>query len=131
MAPPWDDTATGGSRAVTPDVTQSTVMELLLLLFVFALFALPTIFLSRSNRKRLEQARQMQASVKPGDAIVTVSGFHGVIVAGTDTTVDLELAPGVVVTMEREGVLRPVEDQQENQENNAETDDIIDGDVAD
>lgn len=81
-------------------------MDFLLLLLIFAVFALPTLLLSRSNRRRVEQAQQMQAAVKPGDRIVTVSGFHGTVVSGAEATVELEIAPGVVVTMERAGVLR-------------------------
>lgn len=81
-------------------------MEYLLLLLVFVLFALPGLLLSRTNRKRVEKARAVQAAAKPGDRIITVSGFHGQIVAAGDTTVDLELAPGLVATMEREGVYK-------------------------
>lgn len=83
-----------------------STMDFLLLLVIFAVFALPTLLLSRASRKRAAQAQEMQASVKPGDRIVTVSGFHGVVVAGDTETVDLEIAPGTVVTMERAGVLR-------------------------
>lgn len=81
-------------------------MEYLLILLVFVLFALPGLLLSRSNRKRVEKARAVQSAAKPGDRIITVSGFHGQIVSAGDTTVDLELAPGLVVTMEREGVYK-------------------------
>lgn len=81
-------------------------MEILLLLFIFALFALPTLIMSRSHRKRVEEAKQLQSSIVPGDKIISVSGFHGTVVAGDEETVDLEIAPGVVVTMERVGVYK-------------------------
>lgn len=85
-------------------------MEYLLLLLVFVLFALPGLLLSRTNRKRVEKARAVQAAAKPGDRIITVSGFHGEIVAAGETTVDIELAPGLVATMEREGVYKVLEE---------------------
>ncbi|MFC3797459.1 preprotein translocase subunit YajC [Corynebacterium tuscaniense] len=85
-------------------------MEILLLLFIFALFALPTLIMSRSHRKRVEEAKQLQSSIEPGDKIISVSGFHGTVVAGNEETVDLEIAPGVVVTMERVGVYKRVEE---------------------
>lgn len=84
-------------------------MEYLPLLLIFVLFALPSLFLARMNRKRVEKARAVQAKAKAGDRIITVSGFHGDIVSAGDTTVDIELAPGIVVTMEREGVYKVVE----------------------
>lgn len=84
-------------------------MEYLPLLLIFVLFALPSLFLARMNRKRVEKARAVQAKAKAGDRIITVSGFHGNIVSAGDTTIDIELAPGIVVTMEREGVYKVVE----------------------
>lgn len=86
-------------------------MEYLLILLVFVLFALPGILLSRTNRKRVEKARAVQAAAQPGDRIITVSGFHGRIVAAGETTVDIELAPGLVATMEREGVYKVLDAQ--------------------
>ncbi|MCT1684347.1 preprotein translocase subunit YajC [Corynebacterium appendicis] len=87
-------------------------MEYLLILLIFVLFALPGILLSRSNRKRVEKARAVQSAAKAGDRIITVSGFHGTIVSAGETTVELELAPGTVVTMEREGVYKVIENDE-------------------
>ena len=87
------------------------IMEILLLLFIFALFALPTLLMTRSQRKRMEEAKQLQAAIAPGDKIISVSGFHGTVVAGNEETVDLEIAPGVVVTMERVGVYKRIEEE--------------------
>lgn len=89
------------------------IMEILLLLFIFALFALPTLLMTRSQRKRMEEAKQLQAAIAPGDKIISVSGFHGTVVAGNEETVDLEIAPGVVVTMERVGVYKRIEEEVE------------------
>lgn len=86
-------------------------MDLILLLLVFALFALPMIVMSRVNRKRIAEAKQLQASAKPGDRILTVSGFYGEIVGGTEQTVEVELAPGAVVTMDRAGVMKILGDE--------------------
>nr|VDG63510.1 preprotein translocase subunit YajC [Streptococcus thermophilus] len=86
-------------------------MDLILLLLVFALFALPMIVMSRVNRKRIADAKQLQASAKPGDRILTVSGFYAEIVGGTEQTVEVELAPGTVVTMDRAGVMKILGDE--------------------
>ncbi|MDN8593850.1 MULTISPECIES: preprotein translocase subunit YajC [unclassified Corynebacterium] len=95
-------------------------MEYLPILLIFVLFALPALLLSRTNRKRVEKARALQAAAKPGDRIVTVSGFHGDIVSAGETTIGVELAPGVVVTMEREGVYKVLDNEEgTNQPGNA------------
>lgn len=50
----------------------------------------------------------MQSNLQPGDLVITSAGLHGRIVSLAESTVDLELSPGVVVTMEKVGVLRAV-----------------------
>jgi preprotein translocase subunit YajC len=40
----------------------------------------------------------LQESLRPGDRVHTTSGMEATIVAITDDTVDLEIAPGVVTT---------------------------------
>ncbi|WP_018295639.1 preprotein translocase subunit YajC [Corynebacterium lubricantis] len=85
-------------------------MDLLLLLLVLAVFLLPSFFMMRSQKKRQQQVTEMQYSINAGDRIVTVAGFHATVVATRDTEVDLELAPGTIVTMERQGIMRKVEE---------------------
>lgn len=84
-------------------------MELIFLLLVLALFMLPTFLMMRGQRKSQAQVEQLQASIVPGDRVVNVSGFHGTVVSTGEDTLEVELAPGTVVTMERAGVMRRVE----------------------
>ncbi|MCT1411075.1 preprotein translocase subunit YajC [Corynebacterium sanguinis] len=84
-------------------------MELIFLVAILALFMLPTFLMMRGQRKRQAQVEQLQASIVPGDRVVNVSGFHGTVVSTGADTLDVELAPGTVVTMERAGVMRRVE----------------------
>ncbi|RSZ61631.1 preprotein translocase subunit YajC [Corynebacterium hylobatis] len=84
-------------------------MDLLLLLLILAVFILPSVFMMRSQRKRQAEVQGMQAALKMGDRVVTVSGIHGTIVGVRDTELDIELAPGMVVVMDRIAVLRQAE----------------------
>jgi preprotein translocase subunit YajC len=84
-------------------------MDLLLLLLILAVFILPSFFMMRTQRKRQAELQSMQAALKTGDRVVTASGIHGTIVGVRDTALDVELAPGTVVVMDRIAVLRPVE----------------------
>ena len=81
-------------------------MDFLLLILLLGVFLLPTFFLSRQQKKRQQQVVEMQSALQPGDRIVTAGGMHGEIVALGEATVDLEIAPGVVATLERSVIVR-------------------------
>lgn len=81
-------------------------MDLLLLLLIVAVFILPSFFMMRTQRRRQAELQSMQAALASGDRVVTVSGIHGTIVGVRDAQIDVELAPGVVVVMDRIAVLR-------------------------
>jgi len=55
-------------------------------------------FASRRQRRAMQATIDLQESLRPGDRVHTTSGLEGSIVALTDDTVDLEIAPGVVTT---------------------------------
>ncbi|MGY1916367.1 preprotein translocase subunit YajC [Blastococcus sp. HT6-30] len=75
-------------------------------LIMLALLAVVLFVLPARQRKRMqEQNAAMQASLTIGTPVMTSSGLHGTVAALGDTTVDLEIAPGVVVTFARQAVL--------------------------
>lgn len=53
-------------------------------------------FASRRQRKAMQATIDLHDSLRAGDRVHTTSGLQGVIVALSDDTVDLEIAPGVV-----------------------------------
>ncbi len=55
-------------------------------------------FASRRQRRAMQATIDLQESLRPGDRVHTTSGLQATIVAITDDTVDLEIAPGVVTT---------------------------------
>jgi preprotein translocase subunit YajC len=55
-------------------------------------------FASRRQRRAMQATIDLQESLRPGDRVHTTSGMEATIVAITDDTVDLEIAPGVVTT---------------------------------
>jgi len=74
--------------------TAGALLPLLLLALAFVvLIVLPM----RSRNRALQQSRQMQAGLTPGVEVMTTSGLFGRVAAVGDDTVDLEIAPGVVV----------------------------------
>lgn len=81
-------------------------MDILFIVVIFALLFIPSFLMMRRQRRQQSEVASMQASLQPGHAVVTSAGLHGTIASLTDTTVDVELAPGVVVTMEKIAIMR-------------------------
>jgi preprotein translocase subunit YajC len=74
--------------------------------FVLMVLAVLLFVLPARARKRVQaQAQAMQDSLTPGTAVMTTSGLHGTVAALGEGTVDLEIAPGVVVTFTRQAIL--------------------------
>jgi preprotein translocase subunit YajC len=78
-------------------------------LFPFLLLALVfvvLIVLPARQRKKIQQKQQaMQDSLTVGTPVMTTAGLHGTVAGLGDRTVDLEIAPGVVVTFARPAIL--------------------------
>jgi preprotein translocase subunit YajC len=73
----------------------------LLVVMALLLFVLP----ARQRKKMQAQTQSMQESLTVGTPVMTTSGIHGTVAALGDTTVDVEVAPGVVVTFARPAIL--------------------------
>jgi preprotein translocase subunit YajC len=74
---------------------------ILLALAVILLFVMP----ARQRKRIAAQQQALQESLAVGTPVMTTSGLHGTVVRLTDTTVDLEIASGVVVTFVRQAIL--------------------------
>ncbi len=80
---------------------------ILLALAVLLLFVLP----ARQRKQMAARQQALQNSLSIGTPVMTTSGLHGSVAALGESTVDLEIAPGVVVTFARQAILevrRPV-----------------------
>ena len=74
---------------------------ILLALAVLLLFVLP----ARQRKRMAAQAQTLQDSLTVGTPVMTTSGLHGTVAGLGDKTVDIEIAPGVVVTFARPAIL--------------------------
>ncbi len=78
-------------------------------LFPFLLLAVVFVVLivlpARQRKKIQEQQQAMQNSLTIGTPVMTTAGLHGTVAGLGEKTVDLEIAPGVVVTFARQAVL--------------------------
>ncbi|WP_114560286.1 preprotein translocase subunit YajC [Desertihabitans aurantiacus] len=74
------------------------VMDLLLPFLLLALVAMLGYQTYRQS-KRMKQQREAVSSLAPGTRVMLSNGFVATVVSVADTTLDVELAPGVVATV--------------------------------
>ncbi len=73
-------------------------------LVIAVLLALGWVFLVLPARRRQRSHEGMQDEVVAGDEIITAGGIHGVVREVDDDELRVEIAPGVVVTLDRRAV---------------------------
>lgn len=69
------------------------------LLFFAGLLALVYFMMIRPARKRAREQLQLQESLSPGDAVMLTSGIFGTVVLVGDERVQVEVAPGAVISV--------------------------------
>ncbi|MBC6795735.1 preprotein translocase subunit YajC [Corynebacterium macclintockiae] len=83
--------------------------DIILIVLVLLVFVgLPLIQIRKQN-KRVQQIRDFQDRLGPGMVVKTTSGLHGRVTHVGETTVDLEVAKGVVTTWEKVSILETVD----------------------
>ncbi len=82
-----------------------------LLLFLLVLLALP-LWMSFRNNKQIRKIRDMQDRLAPGAAVVTNAGIHGIVHDVAEDTVDILVADGVVIRIQKMAVVRNVTEEE-------------------
>jgi len=60
------------------------------------------------QRRRMAAHQRLMASLEVGDEIVTSGGFHGTVRGLDESTINVEIAPGVVVELARGAIAAKV-----------------------
>ena len=72
---------------------------------ILIIFLIAGWFLIAVPRRRYQQShRAMQDSIEVGNDIITAGGLHGTVTGFEDDLVRLEIAPNVVVSLDRRAV---------------------------
>lgn len=81
-----------------------------------------TLFMGSRKQKKVQQAQKdLQDSIQPGDRVMTTSGLYGTVAdASSDSTIDIEIAPGVITTWLRLAVREKVQPEIEEQKSTAQ-----------
>ena len=79
---------------------------------IVALFALLWLFVLRPQRRRSTEQLQMQDTLRVGDEVITAGGIRGFVRQLDEEVLKVEIAPEVVVRLDRRAVaaLVPEED---------------------
>lgn len=87
---------------------------------IILLLPVAAIFLMfRSQKKRQQQASSMQSAMETGSAVRTIGGMYALVKSVNDSTVELEIAPGVVAHYAKSAIAAVIDEQ--------EYDEIING----
>lgn len=92
------------------DGSGGLVMPLILIAMLAAMYFL----VMRPNNKRRREMQEKQRNASSGQTIVTIGGLHATIIDSDDTTVTLEVSPGVMCVYERGAIARVLEDDVED-----------------
>lgn len=74
-----------------------------MLLYLIVIFGVIYLLIVRPNKKRMAEYQKMLDSMKVGNRVVA-AGIYGTIKKIGDTTIDVEIAKGVVVTVAKNAV---------------------------
>ncbi len=82
------------------------------LVMLLAMFAIVWFLMIRPQQKKQKEIRSFQNSIEKGATVVTSGGVYGTVVSVDHATakVDLEIAKGVVVTVDKNYVFAAVKD---------------------
>jgi len=75
-----------------------------ILIVIVILAAVAWLFLALPWRRRQRSHTAMQDAVKEGDEIITAGGMHAIVKEAGERELRIEIAPGVVVTLDRRAV---------------------------
>jgi preprotein translocase subunit YajC len=84
-----------------------SMLPLLLIIVVFYFFMI------RPQMKRQKEIRKFRESLAKGDKVVTTGGIYGKITEIKETTVILEVAKDVNITVDKAGIIKDMSDVQQ------------------
>jgi len=86
------------------------------LLVILAAMVAFWAFVMRPARNQQRKVQQLQQDLEVGQRVVLSAGIFGTIRSLTDTRAEIEVAPGTVLTVARQVVVRRADDLEESAE---------------
>lgn len=86
-------------------------MNLIMIVLLIAIFY---FFMIRPQQKKQKEIKKFREGIEVGDNVVTAGGIYGKVRRLRDTTVSLEIASGVVITVDKGSVYPSAADVQQD-----------------
>jgi preprotein translocase subunit YajC len=83
---------------------------------IVVLFFLMWLLLIRPQRRRSQQQLVMQDALRKGEEIITAGGLHGTVVSIEDEVLEIEIAKGTIVRLDRRAVAAVASPEEEEPE---------------
>lgn len=101
--------------AAAPQQNGSTGMGGMIFILI-ACFVIMWFFMVRPQQKRQKKIREFQNSLREGSKVVTGGGIYGTVkhIDQAKNTIDVEIAHGVVITVDKGYVFQDAAQQQPN-----------------
>jgi len=74
------------------------------ILYLLVFVGIMYVLMIRPQQKQNKLRQQMLANLEKGDKIITAGGIHGRITSMKDETINLEIAPNVIITLQKSGI---------------------------
>lgn len=74
------------------------------MLMIVAMIVIFYFFMIRPQSKKQKEIKKAREAMTKGDRVITAGGIHGKIRAVSELTLDLEIAPGVNITVDKASV---------------------------
>jgi len=84
------------------------------LIVIVAVFALLWLFVLRPQRRRSTEQLQMQDTLRVGDEVITAGGIRGYVRQLDEEVLKVEIAPEVVVRLDRRAVAALVQEEDDD-----------------
>ncbi len=125
-------TSVPGSHDRNIDTKVRAAMDLAIFLPLLVVMGAFMFFASRRQKKAMQATVNLHDSLAVGDEVMTTSGLFGTITDVSDSQVEVELAPGVVVTMLKLAIKEKTMADQDDEfdDDEYDDDDENDDDVA-
>jgi len=81
------------------------------LIIIVVLFAAMWLFLIRPQKRTQDEQARLQGSISAGDEILTAGGIHGTVRGIEDEVVQVEIAPGTIIRLDRRAVASVVKEE--------------------
>jgi preprotein translocase subunit YajC len=81
---------------------------------IVAFFALLWLFVLRPQRRRSTEQLQMQDTLRVGDEVITAGGIRGYVRQLDEEVLKVEIAPEVVVRLDRRAVAALVQEEDDD-----------------